>query len=358
MAGFSLSTTLSNPNLKPEMTTEIEAGLELGFLKSRIGLNLNAYQSETRDQTIPASISYATGYNSAYINAGQLQTQGIEMDLKLTPLISAGDFNWNLTLSYAYNTSKVISIYGTLTSLPIQDISYAVVGQQFPALMVTDFERDPQGHIVVDPSTGYPIRNPALVQMGHGNPNNILGINTTFNYKGFSLNIVTDYRSGNNIDNWVGNALNFTGNSWFSAQNGRQNFIIPGSVIQSGTDASGNPTYVPNTNVITKNNGWTLWSSSTTTNTQSLYMTSAAFWKLREVSLNYNIPVKNILGGAIAAAQVGIVGRNLLMFVPKTNVWTDPEFNQEVGTSNALGYTTEYQTPPTRVYGFSIKLTF
>ena len=358
LAGFSLSQTLSNPNLKPELTTEIEGGLELGFLKSRISLNINAYQSETRDQTIPATISYATGYNSAYINAGQLQTQGLEMDLKLTPLISAGDFNWNMTLSYSYNTSKVISIYGTLTQLPIADISYAVVGQQFPALMVTDYLRDPQGHLVVDPTTGYPMRNPALVQMGHGNPNNILGMNSNFTYKGFSLNIVTDYRNGNNIDNYVGESLNFSGESWFSAQNGRQDFIIPNSVIQTGTDASGNPTYAPNTNIITKGNGWANWGETTFSTTQSLYMTSAAFIKLREISITYDLPVKNLFGGAIKAAQVGLVGRNLLTWVPKTNVWTDPEFNVENGTSNAVGYTNEYQTPPTRVYGFSVKLTF
>jgi hypothetical protein len=87
-------------------------------------------------------------------------------------------------------------------------------------------------------------------------------------------------------------------------------------------------------------------------------MTSAAFWKLREVSLSYDIPVKNIFGGAIKSASVGILGRNLLMWRPKTNIWTDPEFNTESGTSNAVGFTNEYQTPPTRVYGFSVKLTF
>jgi TonB-linked SusC/RagA family outer membrane protein len=357
-AGFSLNTTLSNPNLKPELTREIEAGFELGFFKSRISLIVNAYQTNTKDQTIPASISYATGYNGAYINAGELQTQGIETDLKLTPVVNAGDFSWNLTLSYSYNTSKVISIFGTLTTLPIADISYAIVGQQFPALQVTDFVRDPQGHLVVDPVTGYPIRDPQLKQMGHGNPNNILGLTNNFSYKGFNFNFVTDYRSGNNIDNYVGAALNFTGNSQFSAINGRQNYIIPNSVYQTGTDASGNPTYLPNTNIITKGNGWAQWSYSTFSNTQSLYMTSAAFWKLREVSLSYDIPVKNIFGGSIKSATVGVVGRNLLMLRPKTNIWTDPEFNTQNGTSNAVGYTNEYQTPPTRVYGFSVKLTF
>ena len=355
-AGFSLNTTLSNPNLKPELTREIEAGFEVGFFKSRISLGVNAYQSNTKDQTIPATISYATGYNSAYINAGELQTQGLEADLKLTPVVNAGDFSWNMVVSYAYNTSKVISIYGTLTSLQVADISYAVVGQQFPALLVSDYVRDPQGHIVVDATTGYPVRAPDLKQMGHGMPNNILGLTNTFSYKGLNLNIVGDYRNGNNIDNFVGAALCFTGNSALSAINGRQDYIIPGSVINTGTAA--NPVYVPNTNVITKGNGWAQWSYSTFSNTQSLYMTSAAFWKLREVSLSYDLPVKNLFGGVIKGAQVGIVGRNLIMLRPKTNIWTDPEFNVENGASNAVGYTNEYQTPPTRVYGFSVKLTF
>ncbi len=69
----------------------------------------------------------------------------------------------------------------------------------------------------------------------------------------------------------------------FSAMNGRQDFIIPNSVYQTGTSASGAPIYSPNTNIITRGNGWAQWSYSTFSSTQSLYMTSAAFWKLREV---------------------------------------------------------------------------
>ncbi len=355
-AGFNLSTILSNPLLKPELTNEIEAGFEVSFVRNRIHFELNAYQSNTTDQTIPATISYATGYQSAYINAGELQTQGIEMDLKLTPVLSLGDLDWNLTASYAYNTSEVISILEGLDELPIQDVSYAIVGQQFPAIKVTDVKRDPLGRIIVDPLTGYPIKDPALKQMGHGNPNHILGIVNSFAFKGLSLNIVADYRGGNVIVNQVGNALDFTGTSWHSAQNGRQNFVIPNSVYNEGTAAD--PVYVENTNIITRNASRLFWVSSDYHNVQSTYLNSAAFWKLREVSISYDVPVQNILGGAIKAAQLGIVGRNLIMLRPRTNMWTDPEFNSRAGNSNAVGYTTEDQTPPTRIYGFSVKLTF
>jgi len=328
----------------------------VSLLNNRFHVEFNIYQSNTKDQTIPATISYSTGYSGAYINAGELQTQGIETDLRLTPLLNFGDFDWNLTVSYAYNTSEVISITQDLNELPIQDVSYAIVGEQFPAIKITDVKRDPQGRIIVDPITGFPIKDPALKLMGHGNPNHILGIVNTFTYKGLNLNIVADYRGGNVIQNQVGGALDFTGTSWHSAQNGRQNFVIPNSVINTGT--ADNPVYVENTNVITRNASRGFWVSSDYASVQRPFLTSAAFWKLREISLSYDLPVMNILGGAIKAAQIGFVGRNLLMLRPVTNTWTDPEFNSRGGNSNAVGYTTEDQTPPTRIYGFSVKLTF
>ena len=362
-AAFRLSTTLSNPTLRPELTDEIEAGLELSLLDSRIHFEANVYKSNTKDQTIPASISSATGYYSAYINAGELETKGIETDLKFTPLLDLGGVKWNMTVNYTYTTNKVLSIYPGLNELPINDgtsygilnsVSYAVVGEEFPTLKVTDVLRDPDGHMIVNPVTGLPTKNPALVQKGHGNPNHLLGLVNNFTYKGFNLNIVVDYRGGNNILNWVGNALDFTGVSQHSALNGRQPFVIPNSVIKN---ADG--TYTPNTDILVTDAGRSFWVNSDYHTTQAAYLTSAAFWKLRELSLSYDVPVAKIPAlKFLAGAQIGVVGRNLLMFRPATNMWTDPEFNTNAATSNAVGFTNEDQTPPTRVYGFNVKLTF
>jgi TonB-linked SusC/RagA family outer membrane protein len=352
--GYLQSNILSNASLRPEITQEIELGFELGFLRDRVHFETNVYRSRTKDQTIPASISAATGYQAAYINAGELETKGIETDLKITPLLDLGQFKWNLSINYSYTTNKVLSLLNGVNELPIGDVSYAIVGQAFPAIKVTDVQRDPQGRIIVDPKTGYPIKNPASVVVGHGNPNHILGIVNTFMYKSFTLNIVSDYRSGNVIENAVGNSLDFTGNSWHSAQNGRQPFVIPNSVILQ-SDGS----YKVNTDVVVKDASRDFWVNSDYHKAQSTYVTSAAFWKLREVALNYDFPVKKLLKiDFIKALQIGLVGRNLLMFRPATNVWTDPEFNTQSGTSNAVGYTTEDQTPPTRVFGFTFKLTF
>jgi TonB-linked SusC/RagA family outer membrane protein len=355
-AGFVLGTTLSNPDLKPEITSEYEVGFELGFIKNRINLQASAYQSLTSDQTIPAEISAATGYVSAYINAGELQTQGIETDLRITPVFDVAGFSWNLTFNYSYNTSKVISIQPGINELAIPQPdgtvrdSYIIVGQQYPALKTDDVYRDPQGHIIVDPVTGYPTKNPAQQIFGHGNPNNLLGITNNWSYKGFSLNVVWDYRSGNIIHNAVGNALDFTGTSWHSAQNGRQSFVIPNSVIQQA-DGS----FVENTDVVIRNASRDFWVNSDYHNVGRTYVTSAAFWKLREVALTYQVPVKSVQW--LQALSVSLVGRNLIMIRPVTNTYTDPEFNTTGGSNNSIGYTTEDQTPPTRIFGFSISAT-
>jgi TonB-linked SusC/RagA family outer membrane protein len=358
---FALSRTLSNPNLKPEQTTEVELGLELSFIKNKYHLEISAYKSNTKDQTIPATLSASSGYTSAYINAGELETKGIETDLRFTPVLQLGKFDWSLSLNYSYTRSKVLSIMEGLNELFIYDplntsvpsSSYAVIGEQYPSIKVTDVKRDPEGRIIVNPTTGMPIKDTKISTVGHGNPNHIFGINNTFKYKGLTLNAVAEYRSGNVIFYRAGRDLDFTGVSWHSAQNGRQPFVIPNSVIEN---ADG--TYTENTDIVVTDAGRTLWTNSDYISVDRTYVVSAAFWKLREVSLSYDIPTSKILKGFIKQAQVGLVGRNLLMYVPKTNTWGDPEFNNQNGNSNAVGYTTVDQTPPTRVYGFKVNLTF
>ena len=369
-SGFALANMLGNPLIKPEKTTEIEMGAELSFLKNTIHLETNVYQTNTKNQTIPATISAATGFTSALINAGELQNKGFEIDLKFSPILKIGDLKWNGGINYSYTESKVISILPGMNEIPIPisatsggnsatTVSYATVGEQFPNIKVTDVKRDPEGHIIVDKITGLPSKQTAIVQVGHGNPNHILGILTDLNYKGFRLAAVAEYRGGNVIYNAIGGGsdgggIDFIGISGHSAQNGRQSFIIPGSVIETSPGV-----YIPNTTALVASTGRSFWGDSDYANTQRAYLTSAAFWKLREVVLTYEIPVNKYFGGKILKmAEVGIFGRNLLMLRPKTNDWTDPEFNNSSSSSNAVGYTDTSQSPPTRLYGFSLKFTF
>ena len=147
--------------------------------------------------------------------------------------------------------------------------------------------------------------------------------------------------------------MDFSGISYGSATNGRERFVYPNSVIETSPGV-----YTPNTNITTRTGGIDFWAGSTTRyGVMQNYVTSAAFWKVRELSLGYEVPAKFLEANAkfIKRANFALVGRNLFMFRPKTNVYTDPEFNAT--TDNAQGSSDLNQTPPTRIYGFTATIT-
>ena len=205
------------------------------------------------------------------------------------------------------------------------------------------------GRPAVSAATGYPVLDPNPKYAGTTSEIPVwdhehLRIQRT------PLSTVIEYRGGAVLYNALGNALEFTGAGIRSTYAGRQNFVFPGSVVQN---ADG--TFRDNTNVTTKDGNLMFWTNSAYHNAGYSYVTSADFWKLREVSLNYNIPA-SILNHTkfIKSFTVGITGRNLIMLRPKTNVFTDPEFSggsNANDTSNAVG-----QPPNTRLPNPAVRI--
>jgi hypothetical protein len=161
---------------------------------------------------------------------------------------------------------------------------------------------------------------------------------------------VAEYRGGNVIYNGTGTTLEQDGLSARSAQFNSQRFVYPNSVIE----VNGKP--VPNTNVTINDGGTGFWGNFGFL-PPSLYVTSAAFWTLRNASLSYAVPQKWVSRTkVIQKASVSIVGSNLFLILPKLNKWTDPEFSEDTG--NATGSNSLSQAPPTRTYGATLNLTF
>jgi TonB-linked SusC/RagA family outer membrane protein len=349
-AGFTISNNFANSGLKPEFTTEKEIGLELGFLKSRINLKAAYFDAKTTNQTIPSQISSSTGFTSATINLGSMTNKGIELDLILTPLLNLGPVRWNFAVNYAYTKNQVGQDLGGEISLG--NSVFAIPGKAYPYVKATDWVRDPDGHIIVDKVTGFPTKAGPLSALGTTVPPTKIGLTTSFSYKGFTLSAVADARLGAVVFNSIGSSLDFTGISWYTAQTGRQPFIIPNSVVDDGTGK-----LIPNTTVATIDANWRFW-ANTWNQAGSNYVNSADFWKIREISLNYDFP-KKITDKLRVVQQMSLTlsGRNLFMFRAKDNVWTDPEFSA-AGTGNAVGTNDIFQTPPTRIFGASLNVTF
>ena len=278
------------------------------------------------------------------------RTRGLELELKAT-LIKSRSVTWNAGINYTHIQSKVLSINGDLQSINIGGSSYAVVGQPYPVIETGDWSRDPEGHVIVDPITGNPTYDPNLKMQGNANPIDLLGLTTSVTWNNFTLSATADYRGGYKIFNYLGRTMDFTGISITTAKTGRQRFVFPNSVIDQGGGK-----YVTNTNVTTDDAGYNFWGGSYL-NVGSNYITSGAVWKLREVVLRYDFPKKWYAGAKVFQdISFALSGRNLVMLRPKTNIWTDPEFNEDTG--NAVGTNSVNQIPPTRIFSATLSLRF
>lgn len=348
-AGYSVSNAFNNPNLKPEKNLEREIGLELGFLKDRITLNAAFYKSTSKDQTIPITVSWATGFNQAYVNSGEMENKGVELDMKVTPVLTK-DIRWDIGANFSYNENTVTNIGYGLNEIGIFNNTYLAIGKPYGQIKGSDWVRDPQGRIVVDPKTGFPAPAGDLIYFGTAYAPTAVGVTTSFSWKGITVAAVAEGRFGAVINNDLGQDLDFTGVSWYSAQAGRQAFVLPNSSYLQGDK------YVANTDITTIEGNNLFWASTWNAVT-SPYVNSADFWKLREVSISYAFPA-NLTSKTrvIKQASIGLVGRNLFAVRADQNVWSDPEYSNTSG--NGLGTTDINQTPPSRFFGGTITLTF
>jgi hypothetical protein len=370
LSGYSQGFGVVQKGLRPERTKGYEAGLQVGFLKDKINLEVVYFNDKTIDQTTNAQITTSTGATNLLLNAGKLGVKGYEVDLKLNSIVKSKNFNVTVGANYSYTINKVLELLPGITELQLANTGvaggvgsagaggvggpgggvYAIVGQEYPVIKTNDWLRDPEGHVIVDPVTGYPSSDPALKIFGNTNPKHRLGINTNITWKRFTFIAVGDYRGGAKIFNILGPTLDFAGTSENSAQT-RQRFVFPNSVYK---DASGK--YVTNTNITTADGNAFFW-SSIYRRVGSNYVNNAAFWKIREISISYSLPESLISKTKIVKeASITISGRNLLRWVPKTNVWSDPEFS--VDTGNGIGRTSVLETPPTRIFGATLNVTF
>jgi len=226
LPGFTASSSVNNPAIKPEFVNSKEVGVELSLFNNRVNFEATAYTQDNSNQILSIQISRATGFSSSLVNAADFTNKGLEFDLRLTPLVNLGDLKVNLKTNFTLQDSKVNSVYEGLNEIGIGNGNYAIKG--YPAFMfkLTDYKRDPNGSVIVDSKTGYPSQNPTPVMFGRTMPKYILGVNPSFEYKAFTLTITADYRAGHQVYHGIGPDMDFTGISARSGSNGRMRFII------------------------------------------------------------------------------------------------------------------------------------
>lgn len=365
-----------NQNLKPEMTTSTEAGIEAGFFKNRVRLDLSLYSSSSFNQILNVDVSASTGYAQKLINGGRLNNKGVEVQLGLTP-VKTSTFTWDINLNYAYNKSKLISLdeggllknYLLGSDGTIQTI--ATVGKAYGSLFGAGYLRDTKGQIVVN-DDGSPATNPSNQILGKYTPDWIGGVTNSFSYKGISLSVLIDASVGGSQYSGTNSTGAYTGVlastlpgrdaahgglSYYYAGNDNSTPTIAGSSAPNGEKIYQDGIIFKGVTTSGKANTTIMPASSyykALNNFDEAWVYSSTFVKLREVKLGYDLPTAWLSKIGFVGARVALVGRNLWI-IHKNVPNVDPETAFNTGNGQGLE---DLSLPGTRSYGFNINLRF
>ena len=365
---FQASSTAGSSSLKPEMTTEFEAGLNLAFLNNRINVDFSFYTRTTSDQIFTLPVDPATGYTSMVTNFGEVRNNGVELLVNTTP-VRTRDFRWDLGFNFSKNKNKVLSMPASLEGGMVNvnqfsagnDAVYmrAVEGLPMGELFTYLPQYDEQGRIVVGAS-GQPLLTDEVQDTGKNvNADWTGGITTALTWKGLTLSAALDIRKGGYMFSRTKNLMQFTGNGEFTTYNDRRPFVIPNSVV-GAYDADGNLTIVGEntTPIYLDDSSYQNWYNNYGYNLGGeSYLLDRSFVKLRNVTLSYQLPRQLVRKLQLSDITLSVFANNLFTWTHKSNTFIDPEASADGNDLRGM-FGELYSNPSCRVFGFNVGLKF
>jgi TonB-linked SusC/RagA family outer membrane protein len=351
---YTVSDRLRNPDLKPERTTEWEVGTDISFWNDRVNIDFTYYQRFSKDLIlISAPLAPSTGFTSRVINAGTVSNKGVELGARIVPVTTKSGFRWEIYGTFTKNRNRVEDLPGGVDQIVLGGLSdlsiVAREGEPYGTFYGVTAQRDPQGRVVVDASSGQPLMNDEPQLLGSYQPNWLGSIGTSLAFKGLRFSILFDTKQGGKIWSRTMDVMEFVGTSPNTLNNDRQDFVVPNSVIEVSDGV-----FEPNTTVTANHQDyWTVYNNAD----RGAHLLPASFTKLREVSLSYALPAKLLRKSKfITGIEIRAYGTNLALWTPKENTFVDPE-TSSYGAGNAQGF--EFGTTPSlRNFGFGFRLDF
>jgi len=351
----SLDRTLANPDLKPELQSELEFGLEAQLLDNRARVDLSFYDRRAQDQIINRALDPSTGFGQTLINAGEIQNKGIEMGLTVTP-IRTNSVVWNVRANYTLNRSEVVSlpegskeivVSGSVTNVGVAN--FAIEGKPFNVIQATYGLRDANGNRLITSNGDYSI-SPEIGIIGDPNPDWLGSLITDVTWKGITLSGQLDYVHGG--DTYSFSAVAPIGRGVakeLDAFDPRLPVIIPGVLQSDGV--------TPN-NIPMPPSGFFFGNSIIGSNANDTGIFDSSRIRLREVSLSYNIPQSIISKLSIRNANISLVGNNMWFKALNAPKYSKVDFDRTAfGVSNGAGIDF-LGGPSARRYGVNLRLTF
>ncbi|WP_353778867.1 SusC/RagA family TonB-linked outer membrane protein [Winogradskyella sp. 3972H.M.0a.05] len=354
-----------NPDLKPELHREFEAGVESRLWKNRINLEVSVYKRFSEDQIVSVNLPSSTGSRTSVANLGELETQGIEIDFGISPFKGTeSKFQWDSNWNFSAYENEVIKTDGSGGELFIAGFSnlgnYAIEGQPLGVIRGSYAVTDANGNYLINPTTGNIIDSQAIglddEVIGDPNPDWKMTSINTFSFGNLSLSAQVEYTHGGDISsNTIDNLLRRGVTR--DTENREGTLVIPGFLADPSTgtplvDGSGNQ--IPNNIQLGTNEVYFL--NFLDPAGQAIY--DASVVRLREIALTYTLPRKFLEKTPFGSLSFTAFGNNLWYWAPNVPKYTnfDPEV---ISTGVGNGQGLEFQTAPTaKRFSFSVKATF
>jgi hypothetical protein len=369
------SSTQGNPDIKPEMKTELELGADLKFLKDKISLGLTYYSNVIDGAVLAVTVANSTGYSSQWKNAANISNKGFEADLNIN-LIKNKDVTLNLYGNLGLNRNMVNDIGGA-NSIFLAGFtgtsSRAVKGYAMGSMWGGKWLRDENEKLVLD-ANGFPQAAPQEGVIGNPNPTYRGSVGVNGNVKRVGFNLLVETCQGNQM--WGGtyavlNNFGITPESanefTVSAADAATIKDYTGATIAARAATAGNGSVVTNTDgtytcrgnledygngKVWLNQSWYTGLGGGFGSVSESFIKDASWVRIRELSATYALPdglCRSL--GVPGGISIGVTGRNLALWTKFDGV--DPETNL-TGVSNGRGLD-YFNNPGTKSYLFNIK---
>lgn len=332
---YTLPSQLNNLNLKPEITSSVETGLQLQFFKNKLGLDITYYDNTSRNQIISLPTSDAFGYASKLINAGKINNSGVEVTLTANP-VQTKDFDWHSVVNFSKNTNKIIKLSDAVSKL---DLSTSLVslsaqeGQSYGQLFGYDFVYAPDGRRVVG-SDGLFMRTQQLQPLGSVLPDFLWGFQNQFRYKNFNLGFLIDSRIGGKFFSQTYKVAMYSGILPETAANGIRETGVVSDGVKADVVFNADGSYtVSNISENTTNVSAQAWSRNQYNGPTAFSIFDATFVKFRELTLGYNFKLPQ--GSAIENINASLYARNLFYLYRDSKI-IDPELTNSGGNVQGI----------------------
>lgn len=353
---------LNNPNVEPSFAHSLETGIDLRFLKNRVGVEFTWYKQQNLNQILPLKVSGASGYETSIINAGKIENKGIEIALTGKP-VQSKNFSWDVALNFSRNRSSIIELYDGIDIYQLDANIYsrvnvylnATTGQPFGNMVGQAYERDAATGKVLLGTDNMPLYK-ADHNFGSVLPKFTGGFSNTFHIGNFDVSAMIDFQSGGQFFSWTKMLTVKSGQAPETAAINENGKNVRDPLAEGGGVKVNGISKATGQEVTAFVDARNYYRNILGTQVYEEWLMDASYVKLREVSVAYSLNQNMIKKLPFKAVKIALIARNPLMIWQKAPKGLDPS-DLSAGSAS-VSWIEKGQLPTVRSFGVNLNITF